>query len=113
LTTVGYDFVENLRLGGYRHNACIESSIYDAGSAVNWENVSWSENRPSGTSIVVKVRTGSTSNPDNSWSGWYVHGNGTENPALPSYRYAQYCIDMSTDNRLVTPTFYDITLNYL
>jgi flagellin-like protein len=101
----------------YYSTAYIESSIYDAGSTFDWTTVSWSENKPSGTNIVMKVRTGSDNDPypddTENWSGWCVHGNNTENTSLPNNRYAQYRVEMTTTDNSLTPKLYDITLNYL
>jgi hypothetical protein len=116
-TSTGYDLPFSMMMTHYYHDAYIESSIYDATTTVNWGNVSWNENRPSGTSIVVKVRTGSDNDPypndTANWSGWCIHGNNTENTSLPDGRYVQYRIEFSTTDNAATPCLYDITLNYL
>jgi hypothetical protein len=92
----------------------IESSIFKATSGADWKNVSWFALPSTGTSIVVKVRTGSDDNPyDGGWSDWCVHNNDTENESLPNNRYAQYRVELSTTDNSVTPRLYDITLNYL
>jgi PGF-pre-PGF domain-containing protein len=119
-TWSGTDYAEMdiafyMELGTYYSSGYIESSIYDAGSFADWKTISWSENKPSGTNIVVMVRTGPTSTPDGSWSGWCVHGNGNENTNLPNNRYAQYHVELSTPDNSKTPVLQDITiyLNHL
>ena len=90
-----------------------ESSIYDAGGITDWKKVSWVENKPSGTSIVVKVRTGNDNDPyDSGWSAWYQQSNGDENIQMPNGRYAQYRIELSTTDSTKTPELSEITLNY-
>jgi hypothetical protein len=90
-----------------------ESSIYDAGDNADWKTVSWVENKPAGTNIVVKVRTGNDNNPyDGGWSDWFQQSNGSENIYMPNGRYAQYRIELSTTNHTRTPELSEITLNY-
>jgi hypothetical protein len=72
----------------------------------------WSQAAPFSTSLVVKLRTGGTQTPDGSWSGWYTHGNNTENTSMPDNRYVQYRIELSTTNITRTPELLDITLRY-
>jgi hypothetical protein len=91
----------------------LESSVYDAGDNADWKKVSWAENKPGGTSIVVKVRTGNDNNPyDGGWSGWYQQGNGSENTLMPDGRYVQYRVELSTTNITRTPELSEITLDY-
>jgi hypothetical protein len=90
-----------------------ESSIYDVGGNSDWKKVSWVENKPTGTSIVVEVRTGNDNNPyDGGWSNWYQQSNGSENISMPDGRYAQYRVELSTTNNTRTPELSEITLNY-
>jgi hypothetical protein len=97
----------------YYSTAYIESSIYDAGSTFDWTTVSWSEIKPSGTNIVVKVRSDNDNDPrDGGWSGWLTQDNNVENPSLPDGRYVQYRVELSTAGNSLTPKLYDITLNY-
>jgi uncharacterized membrane protein len=90
-----------------------ESSIYDAGGIADWKKVSWVENKPSGTSIIVSVRTGYDNNPyDGGWSAWYQQSNGSENISMPNGRYVQYRVELSTTNDTKTPELSEIMLNY-
>ncbi len=64
------------------------SSIYDAGSVVNWDGVFAIDSCPENTYITMAVRTGNTPTPDNSWSGWY------ELPQRPSEKNDWFCGDV-------------------
>jgi len=90
-----------------------ESSIYDAGEFMDWKEVRWSESTPSGTDIIVKLRTGNDNNPYNGgWSGWYQHTNHTENSLMLNSRYVQYQVKFSTTNETTTPQLFDILISY-
>jgi subtilisin family serine protease len=91
----------------------LDSSIFDAGCVVDWKEVRWKENRPPGTSITVKLRTGFDNNPyDGGWSDWFVHTNGSENSRMPNGRYLQYRIELSKTNPLRDPSVFEITVVY-
>jgi hypothetical protein len=90
-----------------------ESSIFDAESSADWKFIGWSESKPSGTSIVVKLRTSNDNDPyDGGWSDWYQHTNGMENTLMPDGRYVQYRVELSTADDTNTPEFLDILINY-
>jgi uncharacterized membrane protein len=97
----------------FRSAGWFESSIYDAGGVADWKIISWIENKPSGTSIIVEARTGVDNNPyDGGWSGWYQHSNGAENSLMENGRYVQYRVELSTTDSLKTPVLSQITLIY-
>jgi hypothetical protein len=97
----------------FRSVGFFESSIFDAGGIADWKKVSWVENKPTGTSIIVKVRTGYDNNPyDGGWSNWYQQSNGSENISMPNGRYVQYRIELSTTDNTKTPELLEATLNY-
>jgi len=100
--------VPRFRLAGW-----LESSIYDTGDLADWKYIIWIENKPSGTSIIVKARTGNDNNPyDGGWSGWYQHSNGAENALMENRRYVQYRVELSTTDNSETPKLSQITLIY-
>jgi len=97
----------------FRLTGWFESSIYDAGGVADWKKISWVENKPTGTSIIVKARTGGDDNPyDGGWSDWYQHSNGAENALMENERYIQYRVELSTTAVAQTPELSEITLNY-
>jgi hypothetical protein len=90
-----------------------ESSIYDAGELADWKSVFWSESKPSGTDIIVKLRTGGGNDPyDGGWSGWYQHTNHTENTLMANGRYVQYRVEFSATDDTTTPQLSDILISY-
>ena len=78
----------------YESSGSLTSVVFDGGSVQDWKLISWTENVPKGANITVQTRTGDTSTPDGSWTGWSTASNyapGTLIPAGQSgKRYIQY-----------------------
>jgi len=107
-STLEYPMTSRFRSAGW-----FESSIFDAKSNADWKFISWIENEPSGTGIIIKARTGDDNNPyDAGWSDWYIHNKGKENTMMENERYIQYRVDLSTTDNTKTPELSRITLNY-
>jgi hypothetical protein len=96
------------------------SSIYDATCTAMWGAISWTASVPTGTSMIVETRSGSTATPDGTWSNWTVATSGSAVPS-PSSRYLEYrVIFITTDptqppslsDVLPTPVLNDITINW-
>jgi hypothetical protein len=66
------------------------SSVFDAGSTVDWPNVTWVDSVPDGAAIGLQVRSGGTSAPDPSWSGWVAVSKGEDIGDSLNARYLQY-----------------------
>ena len=63
----------SITLGGARTKArqgTFTSGLLDAQAMVDWDRMVSRTVIPKGSSLVVKVRTGSTETPDRTWSGW-------------------------------------------
>jgi P pilus assembly chaperone PapD len=91
--------------------AWLESSVFDAGSQVQWGNVTWDEVVPPGGVVAMRVRTGDVPIPDGTWSAWTAVANGAPVPGGPT-RYAQYRVDMAggaPDSPVVSNIAIDLT----
>jgi|GEM_PF-3590980 len=97
----------------FRENGYLESLVFDAGENVRWKRVSWQAVTPAGTTVGVKVRSGSNTNPygGTGWSDWVQATNGGE-PGVPNSRYLQYLVKENTTDRSSTSTFHSITFDY-
>ena len=103
--------VDWMRVGPYPASGAFESRIFDAGQAVNWNQLSWIENTPAGTDVQLSVRTGNTPTPDGSWSsfapiatsGGSIGGNS---------RYLQYRAELSTTDPSRTPELTEVSASY-
>ena len=81
-----------LRLAGGQTTGTYVSRVLDAQQLVRWKQALWDADVPSGTTLAVQVRSGSTSVPDTTWTPWFaISGNGAAiPPGVSGSRYLQY-----------------------
>jgi len=98
----------------YALSGVFTSSIYDANFLATFKNIYWTATLSPGTSITLQTRTGNTSTPDASWSGWsIIYINSGEPIASPKGRYIQYRAVLKTTDATVTPILRDVTITYV
>jgi hypothetical protein len=73
------------------------SAPQDAQQMVSWRTATWDADIPSGSSVKISVRSGSTSTPDSTWTDWAtVPSSGASLAKLVrDSRYLQYRVDMT------------------
>ncbi len=105
--------VDWLRVGPYAASGTYTSRLIDAGATVNWGALNWDATVPTGSTLVVKVRTGNSATPGGAgWTGW-VTVPATGGAVGASSRYAQYQLTLtSTGTRYVTPSVRSVSFNY-
>ncbi len=88
--------VDWLREGGYAANGTFTSRPLDSGpGSADWQALTYQGALPSATQLIFETRSGATSQPDGSWSGWEAVGpSGTI--ASPDSRYVQYRATMAS-----------------
>ncbi|MCI0703401.1 MAG: DUF4082 domain-containing protein [Planctomycetia bacterium] len=92
------------------------SQVFDAGQSVSWDQVNFTSNVPTGTSLTVKVRVGNMVNGVLVWTAWatVVSGgslvDGSGNPLQG--QYLQYSVTMTTDDSSKSPRLDDITFTW-
>jgi hypothetical protein len=79
-----------LRLAAGQTDGLYRSRLLDIDQMVNWRSMVVDADVPSGTSVTVHVRTGSTSTPDASWTDWTAVTAGALPATVRSSRYVQY-----------------------
>ncbi|RKY43224.1 MAG: hypothetical protein DRP85_00030 [Candidatus Makaraimicrobium thalassicum] len=74
-------------------------------NAEEYGTVSWSEDLPEGTQITFSTRTGQTSVPDPTWSGWSEPLTDCSGSRItsPAGKYIQYKVILSTTGLSVSP----------
>ncbi|WP_229068355.1 DUF4082 domain-containing protein [Actinoplanes sp. DH11] len=84
---------DGVRLAGGARTGSTVSRVLDAGQMVNWDRLSYQAQVPAGAGVRLFVRTGSTSVPDASWTGWTEVGQGER--VTGGSRYAQYRAELT------------------
>jgi hypothetical protein len=102
--------VDWLRLTPYSAAGTFTSRVIDGGGSTAWGAMTWTSEIPSGTAVVVEVRTGDTPIPDGSWTGFATLG-GSGSSIGQTGRYVQYRLQLSTSNPGQTPVVRDVTVN--
>jgi hypothetical protein len=82
------------------------SGVLDAQAMVDWHMALWHAQVPSGSKLVVSVRTGSTLEPDKSWTDWSTVGSGGQ--ITGSSRYIQYKLKLTSPAGTASPVLYGI-----
>lgn len=83
------------------------SRVFDAGSKVSWENISWSASVPDNTGLTIQTRS---SDDNQSWSGWENENEGSI--TSPAARYFQYRVLLGTANPSVSPVLREVKVTY-
>ncbi len=97
-----------IRLRPYSTTGTYTSRVVGAGFVANWETITWGAETPSGTSVLLFVRTGPTPVPGGSWSTFTPVGNGGSVDQINAY--IQYRVNLSTADPNRTPTLGDVTI---
>ncbi len=96
--------VEWLRQGTYATSGTFTSRVLDGGpGTASWQTLAAQTSVPSGTTLAFDTRSGSTPQPDGSWSGWQALGGGGAIGSPPA-RYIQYRARMASPAGAATPT---------
>lgn len=102
--------IDNVSMTPYSASGVFTSRVLDAGSTVDWTNVTWSGISPVGTTITVRIRSGNVSIPDATWSAWRPVSSGDQIGSRS--RYVQYEVRLGSSSDLVSPTLADIAFNW-
>jgi hypothetical protein len=82
------------------------SGILDAQAMVDWDRALLHAQVPSGSRLVVSVRTGSMLKPDKTWSSWRTVS--SKRQITGSSRYIQYKLKMTSPVATAPPVLYGI-----
>ncbi|MET0694413.1 MAG: fibronectin type III domain-containing protein, partial [Propionibacteriaceae bacterium] len=111
-TTTGQAVVDDSGQGsvtlsgkGAGRSGTFVSGLLDAQAMVDWDRVAWRAKVPTGTTLTVSGRVGSTDVPDGTWSKWKTVTSGQRVKA--SGRYVQYRLEL-TASGAASPVLYAI-----
>jgi len=113
--------VDDVSLNQYSATGSLTSSIIDTefASGSEWGTLTYNATTPTNTTVTVKARTSNSASmtgaPDFSTcsgisSGSDISSNGC---VTDNHRYFQYQAELATSDELVTPTFQDLTLEFV
>ncbi len=98
--------IDWVRLSGGASGGNRVSRVMDAHQMVTWDRLTYQADVPTGATLQVSVRIGSTATPDASWSAWTPVASGGR--VVGSSRYLQYRVQMSTTGDASSPVLRDI-----
>jgi len=100
---------------GHVATGTLTSDVLDARLISRFGALTWKADRPRGTSVAVKVRTGNVGEPDATWSPWSAdQGDPSAAAAIkvPAGRFAQYQLTLASTDPASTPEVRSISLRY-
>jgi hypothetical protein len=106
--------VDWMRVAPYAASGIYTSSVYDAGSSVLWQTLSFLADTPTGTSVAVRVRTAESVDKLTGapvWSAWKAVASG--GLIGESGQYAQYELTLQSSSTSATPTVKEVALAFL
>ena len=105
--------VDWIRGGQYPATGQFQSCVYDATGVVNFSNMSWVADVPTGSGLTIETRT---SLDGTTWTGWTTPINAASGSSAPltnlSGRYFQYRLNFSSANLIQSAELRDIQVNY-
>ena len=102
--------IDWLRMSPHVASGTFTSRVFDAGGPANWGALSFTGQTPTGTGIVVRVRTGNTAIPDGSWSSFTPVSSG--GAIGGNSRYIQYQAELTTSDAKQTPVLQEVSIGY-
>ncbi len=103
--------IDWLRMSPYAVTGVFVSRVLDAGTTVQWLNLTPLSSQPTGTSLTFETRTGNTTDPgDGTWSVWSSVAGTTM--SSPDSRYAQYRVTLSSADPTTSPVVQQVTITY-
>ncbi len=82
----------------------VESRVLKGNPIADWGRSYLDSEQPSGTTVELQMRTGTTETPDSTWSPWTPPLRSGERPGVPSARFAQFRLKLSSSRGGATPT---------
>ena len=102
--------IDWLRMTPYASSGTWESEIHDTGQLNStWHTLSWTQDVPAGSSLVVSARGGDTPTPDGSWTSYTPVASSGTDLALNA-QYLQLRVQLFSLDGTVTPVFEDYSV---
>jgi hypothetical protein len=106
--TLSIDWVH---MSPYAATGVFVSRLLDAGTTVQWLNVTPLVSQPTATSLTFDTRTGNSTTPDDgTWSAWSAVSGGII--SSPGSRYIQYRATLGTTDLTNSPVVQQVAISY-
>ncbi len=84
------------------------SRVLDADQMVDWDRLTYQASVPAGATLRLYVRTGSTTKPDGTWSGWTSVAQNAR--VVAHSRYLQYRVVLTRGYNGATPILSGVSI---
>ncbi len=88
----------------------LESRVLKGNPLADWGRAYVDSEQPTGTTVELQVRAGSTETPDSTWSPWTPPLRSGERPGVPPARFAQFRLKLSSTRGGATPAVDSVKL---
>jgi sugar lactone lactonase YvrE len=90
------------------------SKPFDADYLAKWGLVKWRVREAMGQDVRLKLRTGNSGEPDETWSDWsdWATKSAGQSVEVPLGRFAQFSAELSTHPRLESPALVAVEVSY-
>jgi hypothetical protein len=89
------------------------SSIYDTAGSPVWGQIDWTSDMPADTTLKFQVRSSDDYAQMGNWSADVTSPGSLEPYLEDGDQYMQYKVILGTDDTKVTPTLYDVTMDWV
>jgi hypothetical protein len=101
-----------VRVAPYNSSSTFTSAVIDGGAVVGWDTLTRDVSAPTGTTLVIRVRSGATPTPGTGWTAWATV-NASSSSITRNARYLQYRVQMtSTGTRFVSPATRGVEIRF-
>ncbi len=90
------------------------SKPFDADYLAHWGMVKWQMRAGMGRDVRLKLRTGNSGEPDDTWSDWSDWASQADGQPVevPMGRFAQFGVELSTHPRMESPALVSVEISY-
>ncbi|MFZ1614250.1 MAG: hypothetical protein WAT51_08770 [Holophaga sp.] len=90
----------------------LESRVLKGAPIADWGRAYLDAETPSGTSVELQYRVGSTETPDGTWTPWTPPLRSGERPSLKAARFAQFRLKLSSPRGGVSPVVESVRVHW-
>ncbi|SRR5579871_780381 len=99
----------------FEQQGTFESEVFDTHLFARWGRVSWKNQTPESTSVVLNTRSGNVDDPTRNWSGWSADykTKAGQPSASPGARFLQWKATLTSGDGKHSPLLDEVEIAYL